>query len=168
MGSNDFLGRGMKFPIQIDPATGRIQTADKAQSVKESIYLILMTRQGERLVNPSFGSRVDDYVFMDVSRTNLTMLRNNLTRTILSQEPRVSDVSIGVEPQLGEGRLIVNVDYTLAATNTRDNLVFPFYLDRQMNADDELNEQEVFADEYADITGGDFEDDIDSIEDTEE
>lgn len=168
MSDNDFLGTGMKFPIQIDPATGRIRTASKEQSVKESIYLILMTRQGERLVNPRFGSRVDDYVFMDVSATNLTILRASLTNTILSQEPRVSEVTIGVEPQLSEGRLIVNVDYVLAGSNTRDNLVFPFYLDRQADAGREMEEQEVFAEEFAQVDDSEPDDELDTIEEAEE
>ena len=39
----EFLGKGMKFPPQINPATGRFVTVDGAQAIKESIYLILMT-----------------------------------------------------------------------------------------------------------------------------
>ena len=46
MKTNTFLGRGMKFPPQVNPATGRIVTSEDNISVKESIYLILMTNKG--------------------------------------------------------------------------------------------------------------------------
>ena len=58
MSSKSFLGTGMKFPPQIDPGTGRFSLSSGAQSVRESVYLILMTQRGERWLEPEFGSRI--------------------------------------------------------------------------------------------------------------
>ena len=138
MPDNSFLGTGMKFPPQINSATGRFAVSSEAQSVKESVYLILMTQQQERLVRPDFGSTITAYTFMDVNVTTLNLMIRALKDQILSQEPRIENVDINVDSTSRPGCLIIGLDYILRGSNVRDNLVFPFYL----NADVEEEEYE--------------------------
>jgi len=128
MDERNFLGTGMRFPPQVDPGTGRFALSSGDRSVKESVYLILMTHRGERWLEPDFGSRLMSYTFMDTSVTMLSMLAGELRSVIIEQEPRVTDVTVDVDPEVREGCLIVNISYVVAETNTRDNFVFPFYL----------------------------------------
>lgn len=131
MADHAYLGSGLKFPLQVNKATGRIVMADAEQSVKESLYIILMTQKGERFTRRNFGSRLLSYTFMDTSITRIHMMAREIEQTILSQEPRISDVDVTVKPELDKGCLIVNIDYTIAANHTRDSLVFPFYLNAE-------------------------------------
>ena len=128
MNNRAFLGAGMKFPPQIDPGTGRFAVSVRERSVRESVYLILMTNRGERWLEPAFGSQMMSYTFMDTSPTMLRMLSDELREMLLKQEPRISDVDIEVDPETKDGCLLISIHYTVAATNQRDNLVFPFYL----------------------------------------
>lgn len=128
MDERQFLGTGMKFPPQVDPSTGRFVLSSGEQSVKESIYIILMTNQGERWLEPDFGSQIMRYTFMDASLTMRNIMSNELRTLLLEQEPRISQVSVEVEPERLDGCLIVNISYTITSSNTRDNFVFPFYL----------------------------------------
>lgn len=128
MNDRAFLGAGMKFPPQIDPGTGRFAVSAREQSVRESVYLILMTSRGERWLEPNFGSQMASYAFMDTSPTMMRMLSDDLRDLILTQEPRISDVDVEIDPETKNGCLLVSIRYTVAATNSRDNLVFPFYL----------------------------------------
>ena len=128
MAERKFLGTGLKFPPEIDRATGRFKTVSGEESVKESIYLILMTQRSERFVRPSFGSDIMSYTFMDTGETMLSIFRRNITQTILEQEPRVSDVAVSTEVAEKQGMVIVSINYIVSDTNKRDNLVFPFYL----------------------------------------
>ncbi|MBO5952945.1 MAG: GPW/gp25 family protein [Oscillospiraceae bacterium] len=128
MSDNRFLGSGMKFPPQIDPATGRFALSSGAQSVKESVYLILMTHRGERWMQPGIGGELMGYAFMDTSSTMLSIMSSELRRLILEQEPRISSVDVRIDPGVAEGCLMVDIRYTLAESNPADNLVFPFYL----------------------------------------
>ena len=146
--AKEFLGTGMAFPPRIDPATGRFVTSSGSQSVKESIYLILMTQVTERFTRPYFGTETASYVFMDVSLTELTIMRRELTNSILSQEPRVSDVEITTEMGNQQGYILINIDYVLAENNQRDNLVFPFYLNAEPEPDEE---EEYFEPEIIDV-----------------
>ena len=142
-----FLGTGVAFPLRIDPATGRFVMSSGSQSVKESIYLILMSQVTERLTRPNFGTETASYVFMDANLTELTLMRRDLTESILRQEPRVSDVNVNTDMQSQQGYILINIDYVLAENNQSDNLVFPFYL----NAEPEpIDEEEYYEPEIID------------------
>ena len=145
--AKEFLGTGMAFPPRIDPATGRFVTSSGSQSVKESIYLILMTQVTERFTRPYFGTETASYVFMDINLTELTIMKRNLTESILRQEPRVSNVDIETDIKSQQGYILINIDYVLAETNQRDNLVFPFYLNAEPVPDDE---KEYYEPEFID------------------
>lgn len=128
MKERTFLGKGIKFPIQIHKATGRFIMSTEENSVKESVYIILMTQKQERWAQPAFGSNILSYTFMDISLTQINRMARELEETILGQEPRISQVEVEVEPKLDKGCLIIHISYQIANSNTGDNLVFPFYL----------------------------------------
>ncbi len=136
--SKDFLGKGMKFPPQINQATGRFVTVSEEQSVKESLYLILMTQKTERPLRPDFGSEIMSYTFLDVNGPMINMIIRTITDQIENQEPRVTDVQVTADTRSRNGVVIFEIGYTIVSTNTRDNMVFPFYL----NADQEEEEEE--------------------------
>ena len=146
--AREHLGTGMAFPPRIDPATGRFVTSSGLQSVKESIYLILMTQITERLTRPTFGTDSASYVFMDVNLTELTIMKRDLSESIMRQEPRVAEVDITTDMQAQQGYILINIDYVIADSNQTGNLVFPFYL----NAEPEPEvEEEYYEPEYIDI-----------------
>ena len=58
-----FLGRGFAFPPRIDPATGQFVMAENEEDIRQSIYIILMTRTKERAMLPVFGCAVHEYLF---------------------------------------------------------------------------------------------------------
>ncbi len=124
-----FLGTGMKFPPQINRTTGRFITSDDLESVKESVYIILMTQKTERIFASEFGSRLLSYTFMDTNITELNIMARDLKDTILTQEPRIAHVDIDISPDVADGCLMIYIDYVVADSNAEDNLVFPFYLD---------------------------------------
>lgn len=131
MKENTHLGRGMKFPPQVNPVTGRFVTSENEQSVKESIYLILMTQKGERLMRPEFGSRTSGYLFTETNLTMLNIMAYELERDITRNEPRVQDVEIQMDNDSSPGCLLVHIRYTVSGSSTQENMVFPFYLDRE-------------------------------------
>lgn len=148
-----FLGCGMKFPPEIDKATGRFLTSSGNDTVKESLYLILMTQRTERFTRPDFGSDIMGYTFMDTGATMLSILRRNLTQTIIAQEPRISDVDITMDYRDKQGCIVIDIEYVVTSTNTRDNLVFPFYLNRgsvEEEPENEVMTEPVYYDENQD------------------
>ncbi len=129
MGNNDFLGKGLKFPVSVNNVTGRFQMSSGEEDIKESIYIILMTQKGERLLMPNFGSKINNYVFEVMNETNLTLMANNIKSAIQTYEKRIGNVNVNVEmDKLNKGKLIFDISYIVNKTNEVGNMVFPFYL----------------------------------------
>lgn len=104
---------GMQFPPKIHPGTGRFFTSSGAQSIKESVYLILMTQKTERFTRPEFGSVIMSYPFTDPSPTRIHMMERELKEIILKQEPRVNEVFVQIEHRPNSPEMVVQVDYMI-------------------------------------------------------
>lgn len=116
------MAGGLKFPIQINPTTGRFMESDGAENIKESVYLILMTQKGERAARPEFGSQIQGYPFQDFSSTRRHMLAREVRNTILSQEPRVEEAHVKIEWDQEKAQVLIYVDYTVRDTRQEEHL----------------------------------------------
>ena len=124
-----FLGRGISFPPRVDPVTGRFVMCSDEDDIRQSIYIILTTRKNERAMLPEFGSSLHDYVFDLPDATSLALLRNEIISSLIQWEPRIVDIGVGIDTtHLIEGKVILDITYTVRATNNPGNLVFPYYL----------------------------------------
>lgn len=127
---NAFLGRGWAFPPQFDARTGAAVMRDGAQDVAESLWILFRTRPGERVMHPDFGCRLADFVFEPKNSRTRAGIEVAITRAIRFFEARIILREVSVD--MGEwedGKLRIHVSYTLRATNSRHNMVFPFYVD---------------------------------------
>lgn len=129
--AKDFLGKGWKFPVTVDDQ-GEIALSEFEEDISEAIRVILLTARGERVMRPEFGAGLYDFVFTSMSATNLGAVQNAVRNALIAWEPRIQVLAVEVEPDPGElGKLFINLDYRVRATNTRFNQVFPFYLREQ-------------------------------------
>lgn len=140
MDDQKFLGTGMKFPPQINPTTGRFTCVSGRESIKESVYLILMTQKTERFMRPEFGSSVMGYVFAQTDATMLNLIAHEIAGDIMRNEPRVEQVNVNMDQDSKPGCLFINVDYTVRGENVRENMVFPFYLGEEPEKESEAYE----------------------------
>lgn len=132
-GSNEgkaFLGAGIAFPLGVD-ADGLIRMNGLEDHISQSIRLILMTAQGERVMNPDFGAGLRALVFEPLSSATIARVQHEVQRALMRYEPRIDllDVTVSVDPQQ-IGVLNVNLRYRVRSTDTIFNLVYPFYLQR--------------------------------------
>jgi phage baseplate assembly protein W len=126
---NAFLGRGWKFPIQVDETTGQIMMSDSEGDIAEAIRLIIGTNRGERVMRPDFGSNVHNFLFGLTDSTTLSLLESNVKDAIRNWEARVKDIEVeAVLDKAENGKLLINVKYVVRSTNNQYNLVFPFYI----------------------------------------
>ena len=127
--SKAFLGRGWKFPVGVNPATGRIAMSEYEQDIKESIRIILATAPGERLMRPDFGCGIHDLVFSTISRATLGLFESRVREALIKWETRVEIISLDISArEADKGKLLINLNYRVRDTNHVFNLVFPFYL----------------------------------------
>lgn len=127
------LGRGWAFPVSFRKGSNTVELSEEEQDVRESLIILLKTALGERVMQPDYGANMEDLVFESINVTTASLITNRLKRAILFHEPRVKASNIDMEPDPDNGFIEVTVEYTIIATNTRTNLVFPYYLDEGTN-----------------------------------
>lgn len=123
-----FLGRGWSFPPGFDRTTGKIEMATDEEDVRQSLHILLSTSIGERILEPRYGCNLSRFLFEPLDTSLRTYIKDVVRDAILYFEPRVVLERVQVKAESSEGRLIIDVEYRIPATNTRTNLVFPFYL----------------------------------------
>jgi len=130
----EFLGRGWKFPVQLDP-NGRLPYQEQENKIQESILIILGTARGQRVMRPDFGSRLHELVFAPVDSSTKSLLGHYTTEALVTWEPRIDILGVDVrDNQASSGVLFVDINYRVRATNSQFNLVYPFYLREGNNA----------------------------------
>jgi phage baseplate assembly protein W len=126
--SEPFLGTGWRFPILPDEA-GRLGYAVGEQSIEHCLRALLLTATGERVMRPDFGTKAQESVFAPGSVQNLRDLERSIVEAVRTYEPRVELDGVRAEADLAdESRVTVTVEYRIRRTNTKANIVFPFYL----------------------------------------
>ncbi len=125
--NEDFLGTGWAFPIKFSPG-GDAQMLSGQDDIRSSLEILLRTKPGERPLHPDYGVALDDLLYEPVSASLRALVADNLRMAILIHEPRVNLLAIEFEDRLNEGRLDIRLFYAIRSTNSRFNLVYPFYL----------------------------------------
>jgi Bacteriophage baseplate protein W len=126
--TRDFLGIGWKFPVQVTPA-GRIAQARYEQRIEESIFLILSTARGERVMLPEFGCGIHNLVFASNSPGTTALVTQTVRQALTTFEPRIDVLDVSVEnPETQRNLLLIRVNYRIRANNALSNLVYPFYI----------------------------------------
>ena len=124
----DFLGRGWSFPVTVD-TDGRIAMSGDDDSIRQSIRSILSTSPGERVMRPDFGCAVADLVFAVNDDATAAEVAAAVREALAIWEPRIDVIDVVATPGADAPEvLLVAVDYEVRATNSRFNLVYPFYL----------------------------------------
>lgn len=129
----DFLGRGWKYlrekPVSV--ISGEIAISEGEDSIKESIMIILGTSKGERVMRPDFGCNINELVFAPNDTSTATLLGFHIREALLKWEPRIEVNDVNIAPDKDEGnKLLADIEYTVKTSNTKNNLVYPFYLER--------------------------------------
>ncbi|HEX7242065.1 MAG TPA: GPW/gp25 family protein [Longimicrobiaceae bacterium] len=127
--SNAFLGVGWAFPVR--PEGDGIARAAYEASIRDSLWLILATARGERIMRPDFGCGIHELVFATTGATTLGRVVREVQDALVRWEPRVEVTAVDAAPDPAEpSRLLIRVDYRVRTTNNQFNLVYPFYLER--------------------------------------
>ena len=134
--SKPFLGVGWPFPL-VDSngrprlnADGSLKLSAYEESVRESIWIVLGTAKGERVMRPEFGCGIYDLVFEVNSASTAGLVAQAVRDALLYFEPRIDVLDVQVEAEGSKGVLLISIDYQVRATNNVFNLVYPFYLER--------------------------------------
>lgn len=131
---NHFLGSGWAFPVAFSKGNLKVSTSSYEENINDSINIILQTRNGERNMEPQFGSGLQKFFFRKMDATLKGEIMVAVKYALLKNEPRISVKDVAVEyTDLYSGLVEITVSYVYNQTNTRHNYVFPFHLKEGTN-----------------------------------
>jgi hypothetical protein len=134
MATAKFLGRGVRFGFRdgltgVGVEGGRVAEVSGESAIRQSIWLILSTAPGERVGRPDFGCGIHNLLFGTQSASTTGSVIHQVKAALGKWEPRIDVLRINAEPDKNESTvLLIEVEYVIRATNSRFNLVYPFYL----------------------------------------
>ncbi len=126
--NSSFLGTGWSFPptFNQDPAT--VEMVSDEEDIVQSLEIILSTSPAERIMQPNFGCELSQFLFEEISQGLITGIRGTISDAILYHEPRIDVDEIEIDESEEQGLLLISITYTVRTTNSRFNLVYPFYI----------------------------------------
>lgn len=135
--ASEFLGRGWSFPVTFDaadtaqdPTKSRgIAEASGEDKVRQAIEIILRTAPGERVTRPDFGCSIHELVFDTLGGDMIGRVESAISSALATWEPRIDVLAIAAQQDPDDPtRLLIEINYRIRSTNSRFNLVFPFYV----------------------------------------
>jgi Bacteriophage baseplate protein W len=124
----EIIGSGLAFPLQVD-RRGGIALARDEQDIDQAIQLILGTAPGERPMRPEFGCGVHDFVFDSIDANTIGRMEEAIREALDRWEPRIQVQTVEFDLSGADnGLLTIDIGYSVRATNTERNLVYPFYV----------------------------------------
>ena len=127
--NDDFLGRGWSFPPSFKKEMQGVEMTEKEDDIEKSLHILLTTATGERIMEPRYGCNMEELVFESLNTTTKTLMKDKIQTAILYFEPRidVTKIELNDTDQL-EGKVLIEIEYIVRATNSRFNFVFPYYI----------------------------------------
>lgn len=127
-----FLGTGWAFPPEFNKSTG-LELSSGAKDIQESLFILLSTKTGERFMTPDFGCDLDELLFEPIDLNLLKKIEDEIRRAILLYETRIAIEQINFDLRRTEGVIFIDIEFIIRTTNTRTNIVYPFYLTEGTN-----------------------------------
>jgi phage baseplate assembly protein W len=126
--AQDIVGRGWAFPIKVDFQGGIALTGERNE-LEEAIRIILSTSIGQRVMRPTFGSRLHELVFAPNNSHTAVQAKRFVEDALGMWEPRIRIVEVNVHPHPEQDNyLVIEIIYQVKTTHDRRSLVYPFYL----------------------------------------
>ena len=124
-----FIGSGWSFPPEFKAVSGEVVMTTDEEDIEASLRILLGTTAGERFLRPKYGLNLQEMLFEPMNVTARTFLRDRITTMILVYEPRIKLNALDIEvSRIQEGIVRITISYTIRSTNSRFNLVYPYYL----------------------------------------
>jgi len=125
----EFLGTGWSFPPSFSRIDASVNMVSAEQDIRESLWILFSTSMGERIMVPEYGSDMWQMVFRSITNTLMTEIEASIRSAVLEWEPRIDVDEVSVQPDSTlEGKVTITLYYTIRQTNSRSNLVYPFYI----------------------------------------
>jgi len=122
MNNAQIFGKGISFPPRVGP-DGRVAWSEGEENIRESVRVILLTEQRERLRLANFGGGLSRYLFEPNTVTTRQLISDRIARELAQWEQRIAveEVSVEADPEDAQGA-IATIKYRLVATRAAETI----------------------------------------------
>jgi len=125
-----FLGIGWSFPPAFENNKQEAMMVSEEEDIAQSLEVILSTMPGERVMQPNFGCNLERMLFEPLTTSLITIMKDIIETAILYHEPRIELKKVQIDTrEVVNGVVLIELDYIVRTSNTRYNLVYPFYIE---------------------------------------
>ncbi|HAN77009.1 MAG TPA: hypothetical protein DCQ31_04150 [Bacteroidales bacterium] len=128
-----FIGKGWSFPPEFTKGSTGIKIVTGQEDIEQSLYILLSTRIGERFMLPNFGCDLSILLFESMDEGLQKRLEDMIRGAILLYETRINVEKIVFDYRVDDGLVNIDIQYIIRTTNTRTNIVYPYYLNEGTN-----------------------------------
>ena len=119
-------GYSPKLPLMLDPTDGFRLTRNLKEVVSQNLKMLLLTSPGERVMEPTFGVGLYNYLFELNNEFTRMDIRERIFQQVREYMPFVKIVGINFGPEEGididESSLGVVIKYEIPSTGEADVL----------------------------------------------
>ena len=126
---NDYIGTGWSFPPHFNKYTGNVDMVSGQEEIEGSLRILFSTNLKERLFHPNFGCDLRRFNFSNNNNATVLRIQSLVSSTIKEYEPRIvlNSVNVNVD-ELLDGKFVIHIEYTIKNTNSKYNMVYPYYM----------------------------------------
>jgi phage baseplate assembly protein W len=128
MSALSFLGNGWRYPIAPD-REGALDYTAGPDLVAQSIWIVLDTDPGERVMRPTFGCGLRRYLMAPNTTATRALIAHDVEIALANFEPRIVISSLQVAAGDDPALVLIRIAYVHVRDNRPGNLVYPFYLE---------------------------------------
>lgn len=122
------IGQGWAFPPHLDDRN-RVMMVSGDVDLRQSIFIILNTVPGERVMRPDFGCRIHELLFAPANEYTAAVAERYITEALKRWEPRMDLRRVRVTPGRQEyGELLIDIVYAIKGSSDERDLIYPYYL----------------------------------------
>jgi len=125
----DWLGTGWASPVNPDPTAGHLDYTDGPEKVRQALRIILLTEPGERVMRPTFGCALAEFVMQPNTIATRALIEAEVRRAVDTWEPRVEVQAVDVQEGAAPTQVVITIRYEHRTTGRTEALVFPYALE---------------------------------------
>lgn len=111
------VGSGLRPSLAKD-----VIVSEDIQAIRNSIYNIFSTKNGQKLLNPTFGSSLEQYLFENVSPVMGQLIGDNILNALQEYEPRVEVLKVIVVPKPENNQYDIKVYFRFIDINNEASI----------------------------------------------
>jgi hypothetical protein len=120
--SEEILGVGFAYPLEVDPLTGGLKINRGIDLVWDSIESIIDTPPLTAAGDPTYGFALSGYE----SISDVGVFATRLANAIAAAEPRIADLTLEIQT-IKAGTLLIAITVVPIGSLQPDTRIFPFF-----------------------------------------